>query len=157
MLKKNVMAAALMVLLVQFTTPLNADEKQELGKELTPQGCKASSFYKTLPPKGLLLKHSKKWAARGKTGKPQWIELSFNKKTTITGVVICQPPKRLNIKKFKLQYDDNGTWKTIKEGENMGITYSVTFPAIETTKIRLLIEDFVKDPGLNKFKLYQAL
>ena len=139
------------------------------SREVAVSKIKASSFYnKSYSPEGLIaggkgkfeagIHRNKEWVARGSKGKPQWVELTLDKKTKINGISIAEPRGRFLIRKYQLQYDNNGKWETITAGTKIGLDLSLIFQPIETSKVRIVIDDFApSDPGLSKFKLYKAL
>ena len=138
-------------------------------KEIPIAGIKASSSYSdSYKPEGLIsggqgkfeagIHRNKEWVALGSAEKPQWVELTLDKRRVINGLSIGEPRGRVLIRKYKLQYDDRGKWKTIKSGNKVGLDLSLIFQPIKTSKVRILIEDYApNDPGLAKFKLYNTL
>ncbi|MDP4175124.1 MAG: alpha-L-fucosidase [Bacteroidota bacterium] len=60
------------------------------------------------------------------------------------------------IKAFEVDYDNNGTMETIFSGTTIGHSRIITFPAVETEKIRILIKDSYAAPTLCEIKGYYS-
>ena len=97
------------------------------------------------------------WLSKG-GGKPQWVEVELKEESLVKGVFLEEPRRRCVAKDFKIQYDDNGEWKTVYEGhDGIGRTFSLIFPAVKTKKMRLCIDSYGDGcPGLKTFSVYRA-
>jgi alpha-L-fucosidase len=101
--------------------------------------------------------HSKTWVARGQKGNPHWVCLEFDKPELVSAITIKEPSSRTLIREFDIEYDDNGTWKKLYSGNRIGLDFSLIFPKVKTSKIRLnILKNAPTDPGLQEFKVYKA-
>ena len=58
---------------------------------------------------------------------------------------------------FKIEINDKGKWKKIKEGSTIGNKRILTFPHIETNNIRLTILGSKATPQISEFEIYNAI
>ncbi len=127
----------------------------------------SSSYGKTMTPDALVsmkkgkfeagIHRHKVWVARGGSGPPHWVQIEFEKPQKVGGLIIAEPSGRLLIRKFTVEYDDNGKWKELFSGGQMGTRFSLVFPPVTTKKFRLVIlKHAPHDPGLARFNAYQA-
>ena len=97
---------------------------------------------------------SSRWGAAGENGYAgEWVVLNLNKESTIGGCILDEFEKYGAVTGFEIQYDNNGTWKTIYTGNKIGEQLEVTFTHITTTKIRLYITS-ASNVNINYFGLY---
>ena len=96
------------------------------------------------------------WLSKGGE-KPQWVEVELKEESPVNGVFLEEPRGRCVTKDFKIQYDDNGEWKTIYEGhDGIGRMFSVVFPTVNTKKLRLCVDSHGEGcPGLKTFDVYR--
>jgi len=100
--------------------------------------------------------HSKTWVAKGNKGNPHWVCLEFKGPESISALTIKEPSGRTLIREFDIEYDDNGTWKKLYSGQKIGIDFSLIFPKIKTSKLKLtILKNAPNDPGLQEFKVYK--
>jgi len=100
--------------------------------------------------------HSKSWVAKGGKGNPHWVCLEFKKPELISALTVKEPSGRTLIREFDIEYDDSGTWKKLYSGKRIGLDFSLIFPKVKTSKIRLKIRKNQKgDPGIQEFKIYK--
>jgi alpha-L-fucosidase len=145
----------------------NIETMDSSYKEIPVVDAKASSVYGNgYDIKGILTKgkgefkagiHQKKiWVAKSSTGKKQWVELDLGTTKTINALTLTEPKNRTLINSFSLQYYKDGAWVTFYKGDAIGVNFSLLFPKIKTSKIRLNISNFRQgDPGLEAFKVYE--
>ena len=57
------------------------------------------------------------------------------------------------IRKFELQYKNNGQWKTIIDGTKIGQNYVKDFESIAAGRVRLNILDATEGPTIWEFQL----
>ena len=60
------------------------------------------------------------------------------------------------MKKFKLEYEQNGQWKTIDQQTTIGYKRLLRFPAVTATKVRFTIEDAKASPLISNIGFYNA-
>jgi alpha-L-fucosidase len=100
--------------------------------------------------------HSKSWVARGEKGNPHWVCLNFKKPEIISALTLKEPSGRTLIREFDIEYDDNGNWKKLCSGKRIGVDFSLLFPKVKTSKIRLsILKNDAGDPGIQEFKIYR--
>jgi alpha-L-fucosidase len=94
------------------------------------------------------------WLSRS-ADQPEWIEVKFEKPEKISGVALAEPRGRYNAEAFKLEYNDNGKWKTLYTGKTIGPDFTITFPSIKTQKLRLSILKHHQTVALGKLAVYR--
>jgi len=100
---------------------------------------------------------SASWVAKGAKGAPQWIQIEFAKPAKINGLVLAEPRGRFLTRKYKIEYDDNGDWKELYSGKELGTRLALIFKPVTTSKVRLTILKYApSDPGLQKFEAFAA-
>ncbi|MBT4959952.1 MAG: alpha-L-fucosidase [Flavobacteriaceae bacterium] len=57
---------------------------------------------------------------------------------------------------FKIEINDKGKWKKIKEGSTIGNKRILTFPHIETNNIRLTVLESKATPQISEFEIYNT-
>jgi hypothetical protein len=125
----------------------------------------SSSFSDEYAPEGIIsggkgafeagIHRKKDWVARGDQ-KPQWFEADFEKPEVISAIKLGEPRGRLLIRKYTVEYNDNGTWKTLFSGDRIGPDFAMIFDPVKTDKVRLNILEYApNDPGLSTFKVYR--
>ena len=89
--------------------------------------------------------------------KPCQIIMNFDKPVLIGGIKLEEPRRRVNIRGFELQYYNGEKWETIYSGnDEIGIGFSLLFPPVSATKIRLNLLKFKDVPSLSRFSVYKA-
>ena len=83
----------------------------------------------------------------------EWLEIEWFKPQTFNTVVIDEEGK--NISNYKIQYMENGKWRTIAKGTSCGASKIHNFKEITTSKCRLLITDTSKKPMISEMKIYK--
>lgn len=85
------------------------------------------------------------------------LEISFDKPEVINRFLI-QEEIRLGqrVKKFKLEASIEGNWKTIADETTIGRKRILRFPAVETTKLRISIEDSKASPVISNVEVYNV-
>jgi len=97
------------------------------------------------------------WVARGRPARDQWVAIEFPKPERINAIVVAEPRGRALTRRFEIQYDAAGAWRTLYAGKEIGPNFSLIFSPLTTRKVRLKILKYVTgDPGLAKFKAYRA-
>ena len=80
-----------------------------------------------------------------------WIELDLGKPQKISQAFIYERGK--NIKSYEVQYQQGETWKTFKKGTTIGSKAELKFPKITAQKVRLVLKEFNKIPGIYEIVL----
>ena len=84
-----------------------------------------------------------------------WLEMDFGKRVTVGRAVIRQAfPELHRIRKFSIEYWQDGVWKKCHEGENPGGRTSVKFTPVETQRMRLSLTECTDGPTLWEFSLH---
>jgi alpha-L-fucosidase len=83
--------------------------------------------------------------------KQAWLEVDMGKTVTFNRVKISEEYDR--IRKFELQYKNNGQWKTIIDGTKIGQNYVKDFEPIAARQVRLNILDATEGPTIWEFQL----
>jgi alpha-L-fucosidase len=98
---------------------------------------------------------SKSWVAKGAKGMTQWAQIEFAHPASINGLIVAEPKGRFLVRKYKLEYDDNGTWKKLYSDDTIGTGLSLIFKPVKTSKIRLtILKHAPYDPGLSRFEAF---
>jgi alpha-L-fucosidase len=84
--------------------------------------------------------------------KQPWYEIDFKTPQTFNTIAVFESSP--NIKKYKLQYFENNTWKTIFEGENLDRMKLHRFQKVHGEKVRIAIQTFNKPPSIAEFEVY---
>ena len=101
-------------------------------------------------------KHFKAWwSAKGSDTSP-WLMVKFNEPQTFSYIALAEQIRNCAIRSFVLEYNDNGKWKTLFKGGQIGMDFSVKLPETTTDKIRLRIlkTDNNYAPSISKFDVY---
>ena len=81
--------------------------------------------------------------------------MDFGKRVTVGRAVIRQAfPELHRIRKFSIEYWQDGVWKKCHEGENPGGRTSVKFTPVETQRMRLSLTECTDGPTLWEFSLH---
>ena len=96
------------------------------------------------------------WMA-GANDKQPWIMLDMGKVKKFNVISILEKFNRT--KKFKIQYEDNGTWQDLYEGNELGSLDLALPKTISAQKVKIQILDWASDdpksgPGIRMFDLW---
>jgi alpha-L-fucosidase len=83
--------------------------------------------------------------------KQAWLEVDMEKPVTFSRVKISEAYDR--VRKFELQYKNNGQWKTIVDGTKIGSDYVKDFESVTAKEVRLNILDATEGPTIWEFQL----
>ena len=100
--------------------------------------------------------HAKAYWLAKSTDQPEWIEVRFAQPEKINGLVLAEPRGRYNAQAFKVEYDDNGKWKTLYTGKTIGPDFALLFSPVKTKKLRLTVLEHQEHVALGKFVAYRA-
>ena len=85
------------------------------------------------------------------------IDINFTKPTTFNRFMAQEYiPLGQRVKKFKLEYQKDGKWKTIDEQTTIGYKRLLRFPPVTATKVRFTILDAKASPLISNIGLYNA-
>jgi len=86
------------------------------------------------------------------TVKKPWLEIDLGKDQPFNMIAIYE--SKPLIKKYRLEYFDNGRWKPVFSGISHGKLNVVRFDAVWGGRVRILIEDFDEPPSIAEFCVY---
>jgi alpha-L-fucosidase len=86
------------------------------------------------------------------TVKQPWYEIDFDKDQRFNMISIVEDGS--NIKKYRLEYNENGTWKPLTKGEAQGRVKIHRFDSVWGGKVRILIDEFSAPPAIAEFGVY---
>ena len=86
-----------------------------------------------------------------------FIDINFTTPTTFNRFMAQEYiPLGQRVKKFKLEYQKDGKWKTIDEQTTIGYKRLLRFPPVTATKVRFTILDAKASPLISNIGLYNA-
>ncbi len=83
------------------------------------------------------------------SGSDEWVEFKFSKTQSVGGITIDECTEYSTITAFEVQYDENGSWKTVYTGKTVGHDFTTTFSPVSTSKMRLFIKSTNDGAGCN--------
>ncbi|PSL30712.1 alpha-L-fucosidase [Chitinophaga ginsengisoli] len=86
------------------------------------------------------------------TVKQPWYEIDFDKAQRFNMISIVEDGS--NIKKYHLEYEDNGTWKPLAKGEGEGHVKIHRFDSVWGGRVRIVIDEFSAPPAIAEFGVY---
>ena len=98
-------------------------------------------------------KHFKAWWSAKKGDSKPWIAVEFSKPQTFNYISLAEQIRNCAVRSFVLEYDDNGKWKTLYKGSQIGMDFSVKVPVTKTQKVRLKVLKTNQNysPDISKF------
>ena len=95
-----------------------------------------------------------RWATDSGT-KSAWLEVDLGKPLVIGRCLIEQAfPELQRVRKFAVEYWQDGKWQACYRGENLGPTLEAAFPPVTARRVRLNITEATDGPTLWEFELY---
>jgi alpha-L-fucosidase len=95
-----------------------------------------------------------RWATDSGT-KSAWLEVDLGQPVTIGRAVIEQAfPDLQRVRKFAIEYWQDGQWQPCYRGENLGASLAVTFDPVTAQRVRLNITKATDGPTIWEFELY---
>ena len=91
------------------------------------------------------------WNSNKTVSKP-WYEIDFRKERPFNMISIVEPAG--NIKKYRLEYQDKGVWKSIPAEASDSRVKIHRFNAVRGGKVRILIDEFSTPPAISEFGVY---
>ena len=83
------------------------------------------------------------------------IEITFAKPTAFNRFLVQEPISLgQRVKKFKLEYENNGKWLTIEEGTTIGYKRLLRFDTVTATKVRFTILEAKSTPLISNMGIY---
>ncbi|HNY79788.1 MAG: alpha-L-fucosidase [Sedimentisphaerales bacterium] len=83
--------------------------------------------------------------------KQAWLEVDLGRPETIAKVMLSEAYDR--VRRFELQYADDGTWVTFVEGRRIGEEFTAGFEPVTSQRIRLNILEATDGPTIWEFQL----
>jgi len=91
-----------------------------------------------------------------------WLEITFKANTEFNAVSFSEPDKKLGwleypmqrIRKYQLQYFEDNTWKSFFSGTNPDKVQICRFKPVNSTKVRLFIEEGEPEVAIAEFCVY---
>ena len=97
-----------------------------------------------------------RWATDSGT-KSAWLEVDLGKPMTIGRAVIEQAfPELKRVRKFAIEYWQDGQWKPCYRGENLGALLDATFNPVTAQRVRLNITEATDGPTIWEFELFKS-
>ncbi len=95
-----------------------------------------------------------RWATDSGT-KSAWLEVDLGKPVAMGRAVIEQAfPELQRVRKFAIEYWQDGKWQPCYRGENLGALLETTFQPITAQRVRLNITEASDGPTIGEFELY---
>jgi len=95
-----------------------------------------------------------RWATDSGT-KSAWLEVDLGKPAAIGRCLIEQAyPELQRVRKFAIEYWQDGKWQTCYRGENLGATLEAAFSPVTAQRVRLNITEATDGPTIWEFELY---
>jgi alpha-L-fucosidase len=95
-----------------------------------------------------------RWATDSGT-KSAWLEVDFSQPTTFNRAVIKQAyPELQRVRKFAIEYWQDGQWNTCYRGENLGARFAAKFEPVTAQRVRLNIIEATDGPTIWEFQLF---
>lgn len=92
------------------------------------------------------------WVSNSTITKNAWYEIDFKKEEDFNAIVVAE--EKANIKNYRLEVFQNGTWKPIFNGENANRIKIHRFNGVKATKARITILDADHQPSIAEFEVY---
>ncbi|VGO19224.1 hypothetical protein SCARR_01281 [Pontiella sulfatireligans] len=101
-------------------------------------------------------KHKGWWSAQG-NDKDLWLEFDFGKQAEFNYITMAEQIRNCSTRKFVIEYDANGEWKSLFEGGQIGMDFSLKAPKTTTSKLRIrfLENAFGQKPNLLKLEAFR--
>jgi len=97
-----------------------------------------------------------RWATDSGT-KSAWLEVDLGRPLSFSRAVIKQAfPELQRVRKFAVEYWEDGDWKTCYEGTNLKARLSASFAPVTAQRVRLNLRESTDGPSVWEFALYPA-
>ena len=98
-----------------------------------------------------------RWATDAGT-KSAWLEIDIGQPKVFSRAAIKQAfPELKRVRKFAIEYWQDGQWKTICRGENLGANFTAKFESVTAQRVRLNITEATDGPTIFEFRLFAPL
>ena len=95
-----------------------------------------------------------RWATDSGT-KSAWLEVDLGQPVTIGRAVIDQAfPELQRVRKFAIEYWQNGQWQPCYRGENLEASLVAAFDPVTAQRVRLNITEATDGPTIWEFELF---
>jgi alpha-L-fucosidase len=81
-----------------------------------------------------------------------WLEVDLGQSRTFDRVYISEPYGR--VRKFELQIQEGGQWRTFHHGTTIGEEFSATFAPVTGQHVRLNLLETTEGPSIWEFQLF---
>jgi alpha-L-fucosidase len=107
------------------------------------------------PDKAVDGKNDTRWATDASTTSA-WLEVDLGRPTRFSRATIIQAfPELKRIRKFAIEYQQDGRWETCYQGEDPGERLSVEFQPVTAQQVRLNLLDANGGPTVWEFQLFK--
>lgn len=89
-----------------------------------------------------------------RTVKEPWYEVYQGNEQPFNMITIAEYGDKSNIRKYRLEYNENGVWKTVFSGENQDKIKIHRFERIWGSKVKIVIEQSDAPPAIAEFGVY---
>jgi alpha-L-fucosidase len=86
------------------------------------------------------------------TVKSPWYEIDFDREKGFNTIVVAE--EKANITNYKLEYEENGVWKTIFDGENGNKIKIHRFNRVWGNKVRISVSKADHQVSIAEFGVY---
>jgi alpha-L-fucosidase len=84
-----------------------------------------------------------------------WLEVDLGAPKSFDRAVILQAyPELRRVRKFAIEYWQEGAWRACWNGKELGAKLSVIFPAVTAQRVRLNITEATEGPTIWEFRLF---
>jgi alpha-L-fucosidase len=95
-----------------------------------------------------------RWVA-GEGVTSAWLEVDLEKAETFNRTILLEAyPERDNIRRFQIEYEQDGEWKVCHSGTRIGQGLEVIFPSVTARRVRLHIIEATESPTIFEFQLF---
>jgi len=149
----NPIATVLVVEIEGPVVPLPAPENLALGKEVTVSGEWQGR------EKGLSKQHANDgdfdtiWAGADEKSRDGWVQIDLGEEHEVESALLDDHTYN-RTRKFEVQAQVAGAWKTLVAGTTIGSQKREIFPAAKARVFRLVIKDATDTPMVNEFQLF---
>jgi alpha-L-fucosidase len=107
------------------------------------------------PDKAVDARDDTRWATDSGV-KSAWLEVDLGQPTTFSRAAFRQAYPELNrIRKFAIEYSQDGRWQPCCRGENPGARFVATFKPVTARRVRLNLLETTDGPSISEFQLFK--
>ena len=93
------------------------------------------------------------WSSNSSVKKP-WLEIDLGNEQPFNMITVTEKYDRNDIRAYKLEYMQNGKWKTILSKKKQDFIEVCRFERVQGSKVRIVIEGFDVAPTIAEFGVY---